>query len=149
MQMTVLQVDVPVLATPQHRLGAVAVDVGLIFATSFIGWGIWSLIVWGNGQTPGKQLLKVRVLNEPTGEPATWGQMLIRQVLIGWAVAAPYSLGFSIYAINFNQAALFGLVACILLYLAIGIVEIVWVFGPTHRRLVDYWSGTIVVNEAK
>lgn len=149
MQMTVLQVDVPVLATPQHRLGAVAVDVGLIFATSFIGWGIWSLIVWGNGQTPGKQLLKVRVLNEPTGEPATWGQMLIRQVLIGWAVAAPYSLAFSIYAINFNQAALFGLVVCILLYLAIGIVEIVWVFGPTHRRLVDYWSGTIVVNEAK
>jgi uncharacterized RDD family membrane protein YckC len=149
MQMTDVQVDVPVLATPQHRLGAVAVDVGLIFATSFIGWGIWSLIVWGKGQTPGKQLLKVRILNEPTGMPATWGQMLIRQVLIGWAVAAPYTIAYWVYMFNVNQVALYGIFACLLLYLALAIVEIVWIFGPTHRRLVDYWSGTIVVNEAK
>ena len=39
--MTDVQVDVPVLATPQHRLGAVAVDIGLIFATSIIGWAIY------------------------------------------------------------------------------------------------------------
>jgi uncharacterized RDD family membrane protein YckC len=116
--MTDIEVDVPVLATPQHRLGAVAVDIGLIFATSFIGWGIWSLIVWGKGQTPGKQLLKVRVLNEPTGKPATWGQMLIRQVLIGWVLAAPYTFAYGFYAINLNQTALFGLVACILLLIA-------------------------------
>jgi uncharacterized RDD family membrane protein YckC len=147
--MTDGQVEVPVPATPQHRLGAVAVDAGLIFATSFIGWGIWSLIVWGKGQTPGKQLLKVRVLNEPTGKPATWGQMLIRQVLIGWALTAPYTVAYWFYVANRNQSALFGLVACILLVIAISIVEIVWIFGPTHRRLVDYWSGTIVVNEAR
>jgi uncharacterized RDD family membrane protein YckC len=149
MQMTDVQVDVPVLATPQHRLGAVAVDVGLIFVTSFIGWGIWSLIVWGKGQTPGKQLLKVRVLNEPTGKPATWGHMLIRQVLIGWALAAPYSVAYGFYVINFNQAALFGLIGCIVLLIAIYVLDIVWVFGPTHRRLIDYWAGTIVVNEAR
>jgi uncharacterized RDD family membrane protein YckC len=35
-----------------------------------------------------------------------------------------------------------------LLLAAIGIVDIVWAFGPTRRRLVDYWAGTIVVNEA-
>ncbi len=148
MQMTDVQVDVPVLATPQHRLGAIAVDAGLIFVTSFIGWGIWSLIVWGKGQTPGKQLLKVRVLNEPTGKPATWGQMLIRQVLIGWALAAPYSIAYGFYAFNLNQAALFVLVACVLLLLTLYVVDIVWAFGPTHRRLIDYWVGTIVVNEA-
>lgn len=146
--MTDLQVDVPVLATPQHRLGAVAVDIGLIFATSFIGWGIWSLIVWGKGQTPGKQLLKVRVLNEPTGKPATWGQMLIRQVLIGWALAVPYLVAYGFYLVNLNQAAWFGFFACLLLLLALYLVDIVWIFGPNHRRLVDYWSGTIVVNEA-
>jgi uncharacterized RDD family membrane protein YckC len=147
--MTDIEVDVPVLATPQHRLGAVAVDIGLIFATSFIGWGIWSLIVWGKGQTPGKQLLKVRVLNEPTGKPATWGQMLIRQVLIGWVLAAPYTFAYGFYAINLNQSALFGLVACILLLIAFYVLDVVWVFGPKHRRVIDYWSGTIVVNEAK
>jgi uncharacterized RDD family membrane protein YckC len=147
--MTDIEVDVPVLATPQHRLGAVAVDIGLIFATSFIGWGIWSLIVWGKGQTPGKQLLKVRVLNEPTGKPATWGQMLIRQVLIGWVLAAPYTFAYGFYAINLNQSALFGLVACILLLIAFYVLDVVWVFGPKHRRVIDYWSGTIVVNEAR
>jgi uncharacterized RDD family membrane protein YckC len=147
--MTDIEVDVPVLATPQHRLGAVAVDIGLIFATSFIGWGIWSLIVWGKGQTPGKQLLKVRVLNEPTGKPATWGQMLIRQVLIGWVLAAPYTFAYGFYAINLNQTALFGLVACILLLIAFYVLDVVWVFGPKHRRVIDYWSGTIVVNEAR
>jgi uncharacterized RDD family membrane protein YckC len=147
--MTDVHSDVPVLATPQHRLGAVAVDIGLIFVTSFIGWGIWSLIVWGRGQTPGKQLLKVRVLNEPTGKPATWGQMLVRQVLIGWALAAPYTIAYWFYIVSRNPSALFGLVACILLVIALSIVDIIWVFGPNHRRVIDYWSGTIVVNEAK
>ncbi len=147
--MTDAQVEVPVLATPQHRLGAVAVDIGLIFATSFIGWGIWSLIVWAKGQTPGKQLLKVRVLNEPTGKPATWGHMLIRQVLIGWALAVPYTVAYWFYLVNFNNAAWFGLFGCLLLLLALYIVDIVWIFGPTNRRLIDYWAGTIVVNEAK
>jgi uncharacterized RDD family membrane protein YckC len=147
--MTDIEVNVPVLATPQHRLGAVAVDIGLIFATSFIGWGIWSLIVWSKGQTPGKQLLKVRVLNEPTGKPATWGQMLIRQVLIGWVLAAPYTFAYGFYIINLNQNALFGLVACILLLIAFYVLDVVWVFGPNHRRVIDYWSGTIVVNEAR
>ena len=147
--MTDVEVNVPVLATPQHRLGAVAVDSGLIFATSFIGWGIWSLIVWGKGQTPGKQLLKVRVLNEPTGKPATWGQMLIRQLLIGWALSAPYTFAYGFYVINFNQAALFGLIGCIVLLIAIYVLVTVWVFCPTHRSLIDYWAGTIVVNEAR
>jgi uncharacterized RDD family membrane protein YckC len=149
MQMTDTQVDFPLLATPEHRLGAVAVDIGLIFATSFIGWGIWSLIVWGRGQTPGKQLLKVRVLNEPTGKPATWGQMLIRQILIGWALAAPYTIAFLFNYLNFSQAAFIGISACLILLIVLHIVDIVWVFGPTHRRLIDYWAGTIVVNEAR
>ncbi len=147
--MTDTQVDFPLLATPEHRLGAVAVDIGLIFATSFIGWGIWSLIVWGRGQTPGKQLLKVRVLNEPTGKPATWGQMLIRQILIGWALAAPYTIAFLFNYLNFSQAAFIGISACLILLIVLHIVDIVWVFGPTHRRLIDYWAGTIVVNEAR
>lgn len=146
--MTDIQSEVPALATPQHRLGAVAVDIGLIFATSIIGWGIWSLVVWGRGQTPGKQILKLRVLNEPTGKPATWGQMMIRQVLIGWALIAPYMVAYGFNLANFNRAAVFGILGCLALLLAIYVIDIVWIFGPTHRRLIDYWSGTIVVNEA-
>jgi hypothetical protein len=40
-----------------------------------IGWLIWSLIVWGQGQTPGKQILKMRVYDKTTSKPAKWGQV--------------------------------------------------------------------------
>ena len=69
-------------ATVQHRLGGWAVDLGLNFVTFGIGWFIWSLIVWGQGQTPGKQLLKMRVYDKTTAKPAKWGHMAIRQILL-------------------------------------------------------------------
>jgi hypothetical protein len=56
-------------ATTQHRLGGWAVDLALNFVTFGIGWFIWSLVVWGQGQTPGKQLLKMRVYDKTTGKP--------------------------------------------------------------------------------
>jgi len=33
-------------------------------------------------------------------------------------------------------------------YLAIVVIDIVWIFGPRHRRLLDYLAKTYVVNEA-
>jgi uncharacterized RDD family membrane protein YckC len=136
------------LASPAHRLGANAVDAGLMLVTLFIGWAIWSLVMWGSGQTPGKSILKIRVLNEPTGTPATWGQMLIRQLLIGWTIGVPYLVAYVIYMINPNTISLVAYVLSIILYYCFFIVDIVWVFGPTRRRLIDYFAGTIVVNEA-
>ena len=146
--MTEQQIEVAPLASQQHRLAAVAVDSGLLIVTFGIGWFIWALILWGKGQTPGKNLLKIRVLNEPTGTPATWGQMLIRQLLIGWALAAPYYIAYIFITVKPNIPGLFGFIGCLLLLLALSIVDIVWAFGSTRRRLVDYWAGTIVVNEA-
>lgn len=142
------------LASPGHRLGALAVDAGLSIVTFGIGWFVWSLILWSKGQTPGKYLLKIRVLNEPTGTPATWGQMLIRQILFINALGIPFFVAYGIFLPKYTASetgisGLFGLIACGVLYLAISIVDIVWIFGPTHRRLIDYWSGTINVNEAK
>jgi uncharacterized RDD family membrane protein YckC len=140
------QNEIAPLASQQHRLAAAAVDWGLILATCCIGWVVWTLILWSKGQTPGKYLLKIRVLNEPTGTPATWGQMAIRQQLIGWALGAPYWITYI-----FNYGYIVGILLTLVIYLlllAIYIVDIVWAFGPTRRRLVDYWAGTIVVNEA-
>ena len=149
------QNEVAPLASQEHRLAAAAVDGGLIAATCIIGWIVWTLILWSKGQTPGKYLLKIRVLNEPTGTPATWGQMFIRQHLIGWALATPYLIAYLLSIFYPNTSGWFGLIvgsllslAIWLLLAAIGIVDIVWAFGPTRRRLVDYWAGTIVVNEA-
>ena len=68
-----------------------------------IGWLIWTLIVWGNGQTPAKQLLNMKVVDATTHQVATWGKMALRDFLvrgvlfyfislftlgIGWIVAA-------------------------------------------------------------
>ena len=149
------QNEVAPLASQQHRLAASAVDGGLVLATCIIGWVVWALILWSKGQTPGKYLLKIRVLNEPTGTPATWGQMAIRQQLIGWALCVPYWIA---YIFNISMSGYSGWIGLIagsllslatwLLLMAIYIVDIVWAFGPTRRRLVDYWAGTIVVNEA-
>lgn len=146
--MTEQMTKVPPLASPAHRLGALAVDAGLMLATCIIGWIVWNLILWGKGQTPGKNILKIRVLNEPTGTPATWGQMFIRQFLIGQAIAIPYTVASIFLQVKPNLPGLIGFFACLALLLVWTIVDIVWVFGPTHRRLTDYWSGTIVVNEA-
>ena len=52
-------------ATFQHRLGAYALDFALAICTCGIGWLIWSIVVWGQGQTPGKQ----RGLNLLTQNP--------------------------------------------------------------------------------
>ena len=149
------QNQVAPLASQQHRLAATAVDGGLFWATCFIGWIVWTLILWSKGQTPGKYLLKIRVLNEPTGTPATWGQMAIRQQLIGLALAAPYLIAYLLSIFYPNTSGWFGILvgylvtlAIYFLFLAVYIVDVVWAFGPTRKRLVDYWAGTIVVNEA-
>ena len=50
-------------ASFQHRLGAIVLDATLIIITLGIGWVIWSFIVWGEGQTPAKKILKLRTIN--------------------------------------------------------------------------------------
>ncbi|MSZ66661.1 MAG: hypothetical protein F2711_03425, partial [Actinobacteria bacterium] len=73
-------------ATVQHRLGGKAVDLAMYTVTFGIGWLIWSLIVWGQGQTPGKQILKLRVYDKTTGKPIKWGHMAIREFLLPLAI---------------------------------------------------------------
>ena len=141
------------LASPGHRFGAIAVDLGLHLVTFGIGWFIWNLIAWSKGQTPGKYLLKIRVLNEPSGAPATWGQMLIRQALLPIAMSIPYLVAYAFYLDKLvtgypNVVGIIALILCFLLYCAILVTDFVWIFLPSHRRLIDFWSGTVVVNEA-
>ena len=73
------------LASPQARLGAYLVDIGLAIVTLFIGWFIWSMSTWKTGQTPAKRLLKQVVVSTKTGESFTWSQMLLREAVVKWA----------------------------------------------------------------
>jgi uncharacterized RDD family membrane protein YckC len=152
MQMNSENSDQLIRATPGHRIAAVAVDFGLSIVTFNIGWIIWNFITMAKGQSPGKQLLKVRVIGEATGMPATWGHMAIRQILIPMATSIffviPYSL---LISRDFTTASAINSVLvliCLGLYLAVWLVDIFWLFTGNNRRLIDYWAKTIVVNEA-
>lgn len=117
-------------ATFQHRLGAYALDWGLALLTLGIGWLIWSFIVWPEGQTPAKKILKLRTINIVTKQPATWGHMSIREFLIPLTVAIASG------------------VTGALAWAAWITVEICFYFLRGKRTLRDYWVKTVIVNEA-
>ena len=125
------------LATFQHRLGALALDCALYVVTLGIGWVIWSLVLWGQGQTPGKKILKIRVYAADTQRPATWGHMAIREFLIMFAI------GIAAGVLN-----LFTIVVGTIGAIAWVVMEIVWYFTKGQRTLRDTLVKTLVVNEA-
>lgn len=140
-----------VLASPGHRIGAIAVDLGLQIVTFGIGHFIWNLIVMAQGQSPGKQLLKVRVISESSNKSATWGHMAIRNFLIPLAMILPFLIPYYVWIFKGfipNVSGIVSMIICLVLYLAIEIVDFVWLFGSKRKRLIDYWAKTYVINEA-
>ncbi len=125
------------LASFQHRLSAYALDMALAFVTCGIGWLIWSLVVWGQGQTPGKKILKIRVYAADTQRQATWGHMAVREFLLLLAI------GIASGVINLVTIVL-GTIGIIAWY----VLEIVWYFTKGQRTLRDVLVKTLVINEA-
>ena len=117
-------------ASFQHRLGAIVLDATLMVITFGIGWLIWSFIVWCEGQTPAKKILKLRTVNFTNGRPATWGHMGIREGLIPITVSIASGVTGGIASIAWI------------------VVEIVFYFTKGQRTFRDYWVKTAVVNEA-
>ena len=141
-----------VLASPGHRIGAIAVDWGFQIVTLGIGHFIWNLVVMAQGQSPGKQILKVRVMSETSNKPATWGHMAIRNFLIPLTMTLPFLVPYYIWIFqgftwNLSGIVLMGI--CLVLYIGLVIVDFIWLFGERRKRLIDYWAKTYVVNEAK
>lgn len=117
-------------ASFQHRLGSYALDGVLTVLTLGIGWLIWSFIVWGEGQTPAKKILKIRVRNYETGAVATWGHMAVREFLVPLTVSIAVGLTSGIAAVAWI------------------VIEIVFYFTKNCRTLRDLWVKTAVINEA-
>ena len=69
------------LASQGRRLAGFVLDLFLIVITLVIGWVIWYLFVAGDGQSPAKRLLGIRVIHDD-GTTAGLGWMVIRD----WAV---------------------------------------------------------------
>ena len=125
------------LASFQHRLGAYALDCALAFVTLGIGWFIWSLVVWGQGQTPAKKILKIRVYAADTQRPATWGHMAVRELLLMLAI------GLTAGILNLLTVVV-GSIVIVAWY----VMEVVWYYTKGQRTLRDTLVKTLVVNES-
>jgi uncharacterized RDD family membrane protein YckC len=117
-------------ASFQSRLGAITLDTLIYFFTLGIGWTIWAFIVRGKGQTPGKKILKLRVLNFETGAVPTRWHMTIRDFFV------PHALAIA----SFLTAGLAGI--------AWGITETIFYFTKNKRTFRDHWVKTVVISEA-
>lgn len=149
-----------VKANPQHRLGAIVLDSVFCFLTFYIGYIVWALIVWGQGQTPGKQILQIRVYSADTGRPATWGHMAVRQFLIPVAFSLIFWIPVIIFGglagvieDPFNQDSLdttvgIGVGLAYFLTMVVGLVDIFWILkGNDRHRITDLLAKTDVLNE--
>ena len=68
------------LASVGRRIGAFFLSIGLWIITLGIGYIIWGLIVWANGQTPALQVLGMRCWRPETRQIAGWWWMALREI---------------------------------------------------------------------
>ena len=88
-----------------------------------IGWLIWAAIIAGQGQTPAKHLLNLRVIRVGTLQPVGFARMFWMRGFVA------------------------GLVGFILLPLTLGIIVFMPLWDPHHQNIWDKVSGTYVVND--
>lgn len=70
------------LVPPGARFGAFLLDLLLAIVTLWIGWFIWALVTWKDGQTPAKKMLGHVVVDANTGQRFDWGRMALREFVI-------------------------------------------------------------------
>ena len=85
-------------AEPQRRFGAFILEQVLFLVTLGIGYVVWLVVVMSRGQTPGKQVLGLVVVN-PDGTPFNWGKMLLRLLFQGVFWTWTFGIGFIVDAI--------------------------------------------------
>jgi uncharacterized RDD family membrane protein YckC len=108
------------LASVGRRIGAYFLAIPLAVVTLGIGYIIWGLIVWGNGQTPALQVLGMRVWRPETNRVAGFWHMALREIV--------------------------GRIADGILSLITEITSFVlFVAGKEHKALHDYIAGTVVL----
>ena len=110
------------LASVGRRIGAWFLTFPLVIATLGIGYIIWGLIVWGNGQTPALQVLGMRAWRPETNRVAGFWFMALREI--------PGRI------INHVLGAISLLTSFVL-----------FVSGKEHKALHDWIAGTVVLHD--
>jgi uncharacterized RDD family membrane protein YckC len=115
-----------VLSSAGRRFGGYLLEGLLFVCTLGIGWFIWTLIVWAQGQTPAKQTLGMRVVRLDTRAHAGWGRMFLRD-FIGKGIV--WLIGALIFAIG-------------------AVIADCWLLWDKDKQeLWDKLAGTVVVND--
>ncbi len=112
------------LASPWIRLGASLLNGVLLVVTLGIGYLVWTLVLWNEGTNPGKKLCGLRMVKADTGRVCTFGDMLVRNFVMGGLVL--WLIGLVTFGIGY-------------------LVDAFMIFGNRRQRLIDKMSGTLVV----
>lgn len=110
------------LASVGRRIGAYFLAIPLIIVTLGIGYIIWGLIAWGNGQTPALQVLGMRVWRPEDNRVAGFWWMTLREV-VG------------------------RLVDGILSFITLVTSFVLFVASREHKALHDLIAGTVVLHD--
>jgi uncharacterized RDD family membrane protein YckC len=113
------------LSSAGRRFAGQLLTLVLVLVTLFVGYLIWAIIAWTRSTTPAKQVLRMKVVNAKTMQPATTGQMWMRQVVLA-------------LVLTFVSAMTFGIV---------GLVDALMVFSEKRQRLLDRLAETYVVDD--
>jgi uncharacterized RDD family membrane protein YckC len=112
------------LTSAWGRLGGNLLEGLLMLLTLVVGWVVWSIVVWGRGQTPAKQLLGKRVLQRDSLTATGRGRMCVRELLCK------------------------GLIGFLSNLIVVGFVVYFWLLWDSDRQeLWDKMVGTIVVDD--
>jgi uncharacterized RDD family membrane protein YckC len=109
------------------RFGAYLLEILLVIVTLIIGWLIWSLVVWGKSTSPGKQLLKMKVVKKDSGLRASWGTMALRELVGKWLI------------VSIVIGSICGIAALVL--------DFMLLWDKDRQQLWDKIAGTIVVDD--
>ena len=110
------------LASVGRRIGAWFLAIPLAIVTLGIGYIIWGLIVWGNGQTPALQVLGMRCWRPETNRVAGFWWMALREI--------PGRL-----------------IDGILSFITEVTSFVLFVAGKEHKALHDWIAGTVVLHD--
>ena len=108
------------LASVGRRIGAYFLAIPLVIVTLGIGYIIWGLIIWGNGQTPTQQVLGMRCWRPETNRVPGFWYMALREIVGGIVTGI---LGFITEITSF----------------------VLFVTGRQHKAIHDYIAGTVVL----
>jgi uncharacterized RDD family membrane protein YckC len=114
------------LATPQTRIVAFILDAILMGLLLGIGWFIWFVMIAGRGTTPGHDLMGHVIIDRKTGQPASFGRMLIRECFLK-GILSMFLASLTMF-INY-------------------IIDGAFIFREDRRAIHDYLIGTEVIQE--